>query len=687
MEPKRYTITAALPYTNGPLHIGHLAGAYLPADVYARFLRMSGKDVLFICGSDEHGVPITIKARNEGKTPQQVVDKYHALIKESFEGIGVSFDKYFRTSDQLHHQTATEFFNNLIEKDKLVTKESEQLFDPEVNQFLADRYVEGTCPKCGFEGAYGDQCESCGTSLSPNELKNPKSKLSGATPVLKSTKHWYLPLENYQNELDQWIGSHKGDWKGNVFGQCNSWLKQGLQPRAVTRDLDWGVKVPVEGADGKVMYVWFDAPIGYISATKKWAEEKGEDWEPYWKSSDTKLVHFIGKDNIVFHCIIFPAMLKAHGEYILPDNVPANEFLNLEGDKISTSRNWAVWLHEYLKDFQGKEDVLRYTLISNAPENKDNDFTWKDFQAKNKGELVDVLGNFVNRMVVLSNKYYDGVLPEFDSNCTIEGLNEVIESIKNTPKMVGDSIQQYKLREALSNFMRLARVGNKFLADTEPWKMVKQDPETVKTIMHVGLQLTANLAVLGSPFIPFSSKKLLNILNLSEDVLKWENAGRTDLLPSGHKIGKAEHLFTKIEDSEIDAQIQKLEATKVEKKTSIKGNENTLASKETIEFTDFTKLDLKVGQIVAAEKVPKADKLLKLTVDLGAEKRIIVSGIAQQFSVEEVLEKQVVVLTNLAPRKMRGVESQGMVLMAEDADGKLDFVSPNTANLKGAAVR
>lgn len=682
MEPKRYTITAALPYTNGPLHIGHLAGAYLPADVYARFRRMQGHDVVFICGSDEHGVPITIKARNEGRTPQEVVDQYHTLIKDSFEKIGVSFDKYFRTSDSLHHETATEFFEKLYNEGKLITKESEQLFDPEVNQFLADRYVEGTCPKCGFEHAYGDQCEKCGTSLSPTELKDPKSKLSGATPIKKSTKHWYLPLDQMQGDLEKWIMSHQNDWKSNVMGQCKSWLNQGLQPRAVTRDLDWGVKVPVEGADGKVMYVWFDAPIGYISATKKWAEESGKNWEDYWKNEDTKLVHFIGKDNIVFHCIIFPAMLQAHGDYVLPDNVPANEFLNLEGDKISTSRNWAVWLHEYLEDFEGKEDVLRYTLLSNAPENKDNDFTWKDFQAKNKGELVDVLGNFVNRIVVLSNKYYEGKMPKFDANVKIDGLEEVKEAIGTIPKKIEKAIEQYRLREALSEFMRLARVGNKFLADTEPWKLVKEDANAVETIMHIGLQLTANLSILSAPFIPFTSKRLLEMLNLDNSIVSWENAGRLDLLSEDHIIGKAQHLFTKIEDADIQKQIDKLESSKV-----VEVEEEEIEEKATIQFDDFTKMDFKVGTIVEAQKVPKADKLLNLTVNIGKESRTILSGIAQQFSPEDIKDKQVVVLTNLAPRKMRGIESQGMVLMAEDKEGNLQFVSPEKLIDSGSIVR
>lgn len=684
MEPKRYTITAALPYTNGPLHIGHLAGAYLPADVYARFMRLRGEDVVFVCGSDEHGVPITIKARNENKTPQEVVDQYHAIIKKSFEGIGISFDKYFRTSDPLHHETAKTFFKKLHGDGQLITKDSKQLYDPEVNQFLADRYVEGTCPKCGFEHAYGDQCEKCGTSLSPVELKNPKSKLSGASPVLKETKHWYLPLDQMQKDLQPWIESHQKDWKTNVYGQCKSWLNQGLQPRAVTRDLDWGVKVPVEGADEKVMYVWFDAPIGYISATKKWAEEKNVNWEDYWKKKDSKIVHFIGKDNIVFHCIIFPAMLMAHGDFVLPENVPANEFLNLEGDKISTSRNWAVWLHEYLEDFPGKEDVLRYTLIANAPENKDNDFTWKDFQSRNKGELVDVLGNFVNRIVVLSNKYYAGKLPEFDPACGVEGIQEVKDAIESIPKKIEQSIELYRFKEALSECLRLARIGNKFLAETEPWRMVKEDPKTVESIMHLGLQLTANLSILSAPFLPFTSKKLLEMLNLDASILNWANAGRIDLLPSDHVIGKAQHLFTKIEDDQIQNQLEKLKSgqSKKELKEMVE-----IQDKSTIQFDDFTKIELKVGTIVNAEKVPKADKLLKLSIDIGHEKRTILSGIAQQFNPEEILNKQVVVLTNLAPRKMRGVESQGMVLMAEDPNGNLKFVSPEESIVTGAIVR
>jgi methionyl-tRNA synthetase len=683
MEPKRYTITAALPYTNGPLHIGHLAGAYLPADVYARFMRLRGEDVVFICGSDEHGVPITIKAKNENRTPQEVVDEYHAIIKKSFDGIGVSFDKYFRTSDPLHHETATTFFEKLYNDGKLISKESQQLFDPEAKQFLADRYVEGGCPKCDNEAAYGDQCEKCGASLNPTDLINPKSKLSGATPVMRDTKHWYLPLDEMQAEIQPWIESHQKDWKSNVMGQCKSWLNQGLQPRAVTRDLDWGVKVPVEGADGKVMYVWFDAPIGYISATKKWAEETGNNWEDYWKKEDSKLVHFIGKDNIVFHCIIFPAMLMAHGNYVLPDNVPANEFLNLEGDKISTSRNWAVWLHEYLEDFPGKEDVLRYTLLANAPESKDNDFKWKDFQSRNKGELVDVLGNFVNRIVVLSSKYYDGKLPAFDPSCNVDGIKEVQAAIKNIPTKVETSIEAYRFKEALSEFMRLAREGNKFLADTEPWRMVKEDPKTVESIMHLGLQLTANLAILSAPFIPFTTKKLLEMLNMDASILEWKNAGRLDLLPEGHVIGKAQHLFNKIEDEEIEKQLDKLKANQAKKEEK----KPEVPAKSTIQFDDFTKLDLKVGTIQEAEKVPKADKLLKLLIDVGTEQRTILSGIAEQFSPEELLNKQVVVLTNLAPRKMRGVESQGMVLMAEDEEGKLQFVKPESAMVSGAVVR
>lgn len=672
--PKRYTITAALPYTNGPIHIGHLAGVYVPADIYARYLRMNDEDVAYICGSDEHGVAISMKAKKEGVTPQEIIDKYHHIIKKSFEDFGISFDNYSRTSAKVHHETASEFFRKLYDEGKFVEEVTEQLFDAEANQFLADRFVTGTCPKCGNEEAYGDQCEKCGTSLNATDLINPKSTITGAVPVLKKTNHWFLPLENYEDFLKQWIlVDHKKDWKPNVYGQVKSWIDDGLRPRAVTRDLDWGIPVPVEGAEGKVLYVWFDAPIGYISSTKEWAARVGKDWEPYWKSNDTKLVHFIGKDNIVFHCVIFPAMLKAEGSYILPDNVPANEFLNLEGNKLSTSKNWAVWLHEYLEDFPGQQDVLRYTLTATAPETKDNDFTWKDFQARNNNELVAIFGNFINRVAVLTHKYYDGVVPKPSAFNEID--TQTLNEMKAYPAVIGSSIERYRFREAQGELMNLARLGNKYLADEEPWKTIKTDEERTKTVMYVALQIAAALAVLSEPFLPFTSKKLKSILNY--DVSNWNGLGE---LKSGHLISQSELLFSKIEDEQIQQQLDKLEATKasnkIEKTTE---KPKLMPQKETITFDDFSKLDMRVGTIIEAEKMPKADKLLILKVDTGLDVRTVVSGIAESFTPEEVIGKQVTILINLAPRKLRGVESQGMILMTETADGKLAFVNPDTS--------
>jgi len=671
-NPKRYTITAALPYTNGPVHIGHLAGVYVPADIYARYLRNTGNDVLYICGSDEHGVPITIKAKKEGVSPQDVVDKYHAIIKSSFNDFGISFDNYSRTSAKVHHDTASEFFKKLYDEGKFIEEATEQLYDAEANQFLADRFVVGTCPKCGNEESYGDQCESCGTSHNATDLINPKSAITGNVPTTKVTKHWYLPLDKYEQWLREWIvEGHKNDWKTNVLGQVKSWLDDGLKPRAVTRDLDWGIPVPVEGGEGKVLYVWFDAPIGYISSTKEWAAQNGKDWEPYWKDKDTKLVHFIGKDNIVFHCIIFPAMLKAEGSYILPENVPANEFLNLEGDKISTSKNWAVWLHEYLEDFPGKQDVLRYSLTANAPETKDNDFTWKDFQARNNNELVAIFGNFINRVVVLTNKYYEGVIPEPNEFTDVD--NETIEKLRKYPSIISSSIERYRFREASQELMNLARLGNKYLADAEPWKLIKTDPERVKTIMYVAMQIAAGLSVVCEPFLPFTSNKLKGILNISENVAWDAIENSEELIEANHKIGKAELLFAKIEDAEIQVQLDKLEVTK-----QVNEAENKVVEpqKETIEFDDFTKLDMRVGTIIEAVKVPKTKKLLQLKVDVGLDTRTIVSGIAESFKPEDIIGQKVTVLVNLAPRKLKGVESQGMILMTDTLDGKLAFVEP-----------
>lgn len=681
-NPKRYTITAALPYTNGPIHIGHLAGVYVPADIYARFLRQQGKDVAFICGSDEHGVAISMKAKKEGITPQEVIDKYNGIIKQSFADFGISFDNYSRTSAKIHHDTASDFFRKLYDNGKFIEEVTEQLYDEKAQQFLADRFVTGTCPKCGNEEAYGDQCEKCGTSLNATDLINPKSTITGTKPILKSTKHWFLPLDQYDAFLREWIlEGHKNDWKPNVFGQVKSWLDDGLKPRAVTRDLDWGIPVPVEGAEGKVLYVWFDAPIGYISSTKEWAEREGKDWEPYWKDQDTKLVHFIGKDNIVFHCVIFPAMLKAEGSYILPDNVPANEFLNLEGNKLSTSKNWAVWLHEYLIDFPEKQDVLRYALTSNAPETKDNDFTWKDFQARNNNELVAIFGNFINRVVVLSNKYYDGIIPQ--PNELTEADEAALTELKAYPAVISSSIERYRFREALGELMNVARLGNKYLADEEPWKIVKENPERVKTQMYVALQIAAALSVLAEPFLPFTAQKLKSILKI-DNAFGWNDiAQNSDLVPAGHQIGQAELLFAKIEDEEIQKQIDRLEATKVANKAE---NQVVTPQKEVATFDDFAKLDLRVGTIVSAEKMPKANKLLVLKVDTGIDVRTIVSGIAEHFAPEAIIGKRVTVLANLAPRALRGIESEGMILMTENAEGKLVFVNPDADGVKNGAT-
>ncbi|MFT6796615.1 MAG: methionyl-tRNA synthetase [Maribacter sp.] len=676
-SPKRYTITAALPYTNGPIHIGHLAGVYVPADIYARYLRGIDKNVAFICGSDEHGVAISMKAKKEGITPQEVVDKYHAIIKQSFADFGITFDNYSRTSAPIHHKTASDFFKKLYNQGDFIEETTAQLYDDEAKQFLADRFVTGICPKCGNEEAYGDQCENCGSTLNATDLINPKSTITGSVPTTKETTHWFLPLDRYENFLRKWIlEGHKNDWKPNVYGQCKSWIDGGLEPRAVTRDLDWGIPVPVKGGEGKVLYVWFDAPIGYISSTKEWAEREGKDWEPYWKSDDTKLVHFIGKDNIVFHCIIFPAILKAHGDFILPENVPANEFLNLEGNKLSTSKNWAVWLHEYLQDFPDMQDVLRYTLTANAPESKDNDFTWKDFQARNNNELVAIFGNFINRVVVLTNKYYEGEVPKAGRFSEVD--EETLAALKQFPETISSSIERYRFREAGQELMNLARLGNKYLADEEPWKVIKQDEERVKTIMFVALQIATALAVLSEPFLPFTSNKLKAILNVNLSAvegLKWNDVStKQTLLQAGHNINKAELLFRKVEDQEIEAQLAKLEATK---KANEQMNKAVEPQKDTITFDDYSKLDMRVGTIIEAEKMAKAKKLLVLKVDTGIDVRTIVSGIAESFTPEEIVGKQVTVLVNLAPRALRGVESEGMILMTENADGKLVFVNPD----------
>ena len=676
-EYKRYLITSALPYANGPVHIGHLAGVYVPSDIYTRYLRLKGYDVISVCGSDEHGVPITIKARKEGITPQQVVDRYHEIIEKSFRRLGMSFDIYSRTSSPTHRVTASEFFRKLYDEGKFIEQTSMQYYDEEAQTFLADRYIVGTCPHCQNEKAYGDQCEKCGSTLSPDELLNPKSAVSGAVPVKRETKHWYLPLDKYEGFLREWILEGHKEWKSNVYGQCKSWLDLGLQPRAVSRDLDWGIPVPVEGADGKVLYVWFDAPIGYISATK----DLTPDWEKYWKSEDTKMVHFIGKDNIVFHCIVFPSMLKAHGGYILPENVPANEFLNLEGEKISTSQNWAVWLHEYLDEFPGKEDVLRYVLCANAPETKDNDFTWKDFQARNNSELVAVLGNFVNRALVLTKKYYDGIVPE---RGTLTDYDEAtIEEIEKIKASLERNIELYHFREALKDAMNFARIGNKYLADTEPWKVVKSDPERVKTILNIALQITANTAIAIEPFMPFSAEKMLKMLAVEK--FGWEQMGSMELIEAGHAIGEAQLLFEKIEDDVIQAQLDKLAASR-QAKLVAEAEKSVKEQKEEVSFDDFQRMDIRVSTILEAEKVAKTKKLLKLTIDTGIDKRTIVSGIAEYYTPEQLVGRQVLVLANLAPREIKGIESRGMILMAEDALGRLVLLQPEDKTMAGAMV-
>lgn len=683
---KRYTITSALPYANGPLHIGHLAGAYIPADIFVRFLRMNHKDVAFVCGSDEHGAAITIKAKKEGITPQEIIDKYNTQIKESFEEFGISFDIYHRTSAKIHHELSQEFFLNLYHKGEFVEKFSEQYYDEEYHQFLADRYIIGTCPNCHNEGAYGDQCEKCGTSLSPTDLINPKSTLSGKTPVLRETKHWYLPLDKYQSWLESWLLEGKKDiLKSNVYGQCSSWLKSGLQARSMTRDLDWGVDVPLEEAQGKKLYVWLDAPIGYISATKQWALDTGKDWEKYWKkqenpADDACLIHFIGKDNIVFHCIIFPSILHAHGEYILPENIPANEFLNLEGDKLSTSRNHAVWLHEYLADFQGKQDELRYVLASILPETSDSEFTWKDFQSRVNNELVAIFGNFVNRVLVLSHKYFNGkVMPAV--NLTDKD-KLVLAELERYPKAIRTSISQYRFREALAQFMNVARLGNKYLADEEPWKLIKTDEDRVKTVLNISLQIAANLAVLAQPFLPHTAEKLFAMLNFNER--GWEAVGKAQLLQQGHQLGEAQLLFEKITDEQIDAQLAKLSQAKVDNAKAVATAE---PAKAPISFDQFTPLDIRTGKILTAEKVAKTKKLLKMTIDTGLDLRTVVSGIAEFFSPEDIIGKQVSILVNLEPREIKGILSQGMILMAEDADGRLDFVAPQSTMKPGSIVR
>ncbi len=673
---KRHLITSALPYANGPIHIGHLAGVYVPSDIYTRWLRMRGEDVISICGSDEHGVPITLKARREGITPQEVVDRFHELNKKAFSDFGISFDIYSRTSNKIHYDTASEFFRKLYDHGDFIEKTTSQYYDEEAGCFLADRYITGTCPHCGNENAYGDQCEKCGTSLSPTDLINPRSTISGNPPVMRDTLHWYLPLDKYEPWLRKWILEEHTEWKPNVYGQCKSWLDQGLQPRAVSRDLDWGVPVPVDGADGKVLYVWFDAPIGYISATR----ELTPDWEKYWKDPETRMIHFIGKDNIVFHCIIFPAMLKAEGSYILPDNVPANEFLNLENDKISTSRNWAVWLHEYLEDFPGKQDSLRYALCASAPEAKDNDFTWKEFQARNNNELVAILGNFVNRTLVLTNNYYQGVVPTPGTMTAYD--NATIEAVMECRRNVENNLDLFKFRQALAEAMNLARLGNKYLADTEPWKVIKTDPERVKAILYISLQITANLAILLEPFLPFSMNKLRGWVGLSK--LNWDAAGRTDLLAPGHHVSSGELMFSRIEDQEIEIQIRKLHDTRMANEDN---GAAAIAQKEDVTFEEFNRMDIRTATILEAEKVPKTTKLIKLKVDTGIDVRTIVSGIAGHFSPEELPGKIISVIVNLAPRTIKGIESQGMILLAEDDQGKLVFVVPEQKIKNGSPVK
>ena len=674
---KRYLVTSALPYANGPVHIGHLAGVYIPSDIYVRYLRLKGEDVISVCGSDEHGVPITIKARKEGVSPQDIVDKYHTLIKESFKRLGMSFDIYSRTTSEMHARTASDFFRTLYDKGAFIEQTTMQYYDEEAKTFLADRYIVGTCPHCQNDRAYGDQCEKCGSTLSPTDLIDPRSAITGSKPVMRETKHWFLPLDRYEEFLRKWILEGHKEWKANVYGQCKSWLDLGLQPRAVSRDLDWGIPVPVEGAEGKVLYVWFDAPIGYISATK----ELTPDWEKYWKSEDTKMVHFIGKDNIVFHCIVFPSMLKAHGGYILPENVPANEFLNLEGDKISTSRNWAVWLHEYLDEFPGKEDVLRYVLCANAPETKDNDFTWKDFQTRNNNELVAILGNFVNRALVLTDKYFGGVVPaageltDYDRD-TLGELPAIKQSLE-------ENIENYRFREALKDAMAIARLGNKYLADTEPWKVIKSDEARVATILNLALQITANLAIAIEPFMPFTSAKILKMLDAQP--FGWDRLGAGDILPVGHRIGKAELLFEKIDDSVIEKQLQKLADTKKANLANEAGK-RVEPQKESVSFDDFGRMDIRVSTVLAAEKIAKTKKLLKLTIDTGIDRREIVSGIAEYYKPEELVGRQVLVLVNLEPRELKGVLSQGMILMATDAAGRMVLLSPGDRINSGAIV-
>ena len=685
-NPKRYTITAALPYTNGPIHIGHLAGVYVPSDIYARYLRLQGKEVAFVCGSDEHGVAISMKAKKEGKSPQEIIDKYDHIIRKSFLDFGISFDNYSRTSAKIHHETAAAFFKKMYNNGDFLEQETEQLFDATANQFLADRFVVGTCPKCANDEAYGDQCEKCGSTLNATDLINPKSTITGEIPVLKTTKHWFLPLQKYTQFLTDWILiGHKNDWKPNVYGQVKSWIDGGLEPRAVTRDLDWGIDVPVEGAIGKKLYVWFDAPIGYISATKEWALREGKNWEDFWKKPDTKLVHFIGKDNIVFHCVIFPAMLKAEGSYILPENVPANEFLNLEGNKLSTSKNWAVWLPDYLLEFPDKQDVLRYALTANAPETKDNDFTWKDFQSRNNNELAAIFGNFVNRVVVLTHKYYDGIVPTPSTFLDID--IQTIKDLQSFPAVISGSLERYRFREALGELMNVARLGNKYLADEEPWKIIKSNPERVQTQMYVALQIATALRVLCEPFLPFTATKLDAILQLSNQKISWDNvATNQNLIAANHQIGTAEILFPQIEDAEIQFQIDKLAATKTA--NTAENSVETIAinpQKEAIQFDDFAKVDMRVGTIIAAEKMPKANKLLVLKIDTGIDIRTIVSGIAESFAPEDVIGKKVTVLTNLAPRNLRGVDSQGMILMTKNANGKLVFINPDSENVTNGA--
>ncbi|MBN2274902.1 MAG: methionine--tRNA ligase [Bacteroidales bacterium] len=674
---KRYLITAALPYANGPVHIGHLAGVYVPADIYVRYLRLKGEDVLFICGSDEHGVPITIKARQEKVSPQDIVNKYHNIIKKSFEDFGISFSIYSRTTSKIHYQTASDFFRTLYDKGEFIEKTTSQYYDEEVGQFLADRYIIGTCPQCGNDSAYGDQCERCGTSLNPTDLINPRSMLSGSKPVMKDTFHWFLPLDKYEKDLRKWILEDHKDWKPNVYGQCKSWLDAGLQPRAVSRDLDWGIPVPVDGAEGKVLYVWFDAPIGYISATR----ELTEDWEKYWKSDDSRLIHFIGKDNIVFHCIIFPAMLKTHGGYVLPDNVPANEFLNLEGDKISTSRNWAVWLHEYLEEFKDKQDVLRYVLCATMPEARDNDFTWKDFQARNNNELVAILGNFVNRTLVLTQKYFEGRVPEQGS--LEEYDRQTLTEIGNLKQVVEENLEQFRFREALKAGMDVARLGNKYLADTEPWKLIKTDAERVKTILHVSLQISANLAIIMEPFLPFTTAKLADYLSIEK--LCWEDAGHTNLLKAGDVLKKPGLLFEKIEDEVIEKQLKKLQ--KIREQKNGKSMPDVKPQKENVSYDNFSTMDIRTATVLEAARVPKTDKLMQLRLNTGIDERTVISGIAEYFKPEDLVGKQVCLLANLEPRMIKGIPSHGMILLAEDADGRLVLVTPENGVANGSEVK